>query len=867
MTHNQYTEELQNALRLASMLAKENRHATYSPAHLMRGLLYNEIGLAAFFTTLKEEVDVHYLRDWADIRIELYPKSSYVPEEPTPDFKAQSVMEVADMMAIKLSEDLISPISVFIALCRPDVGFSADQLKSFPLTEKQLLEGLMQVVQANPTAKEDKGGATPIGKKPESSSYLGKYCIDKTAIAREGKLDPIVGRDKEIRMVVEVLCRRSKPNVILTGEPGVGKTALVDGLAQNIILGKVPHILENALLLELDMGALAAGASYKGEVEERMKNIIAEMKQHDKVILFIDEIHALLDGKSASGGGTVSLLKPELARGEITLIGATTNDEFRKIMETEDKAFLRRFEIIRLEEPDEKTAIRMIQNVAPHYERHHNIKADDATVPEAVRLAKRYLKDRYLPDSAIDLIDRTMSAVRLMSETSESEIHDFQEAMQGLVQNEASDLADYKWLYFQLKNRLSPILLAQFLDEQDPEKMETIREIQAYLENMLTTLLEVIKIRKENIDASDIAAVVAHKTGIPIGKIQTQEKEKLLTIESILKKRVVGQDHAIKIISDAILESRSGLNRPGQPIGSFFLLGPTGTGKTELAKSLAEYLFNHESALIRFDMSEFKEEHSAALLYGAPPGYVGYQEGGLLVSKIRQHPYAVVLFDEIEKAHTSVFDVFLQILDEGILHDRLGREGDFSNAIILFTSNIGSEYVVKKFGEGEIPASTQLLEIMGKYFRPEFLGRLTEIAPFAPINEETVELIFDIQVKQLIQSLRKQQDINLEISPEARKQLALEGFTPQYGARPIRGVIRNRLRRPISKMLISGELPSSSTLKITLNEENEEKWDIIPNNKQEPNPAQDNLTESEKPTIVEEENAILQENTNSDTKV
>ncbi len=503
--------------------------------------------------------------------------------------------------------------------------------------------------------------------KPSASNIL-QYCKDKTQQARQQKLDPIIGREGETRQMVEILGRRSKPNVIIAGEPGVGKTALLDGFAQAIVEGRVPEHLQQAVLLELDLGALMAGASYKGEVEDRLKKIIAELKQYEKAILFIDEMHVMLDAKGPMGSGVGNLLKPELARGEITVIGATTLDEYRKIIEPE-QAFNRRFELLQIAEPDLVSSEKMVALLVPHYEAHHNVSVQKEAIPECVRLAKRYIKDKRLPDAALDLLDRTMAAIRMMDETSGQDLAAWEEEYTKLKANtelnEAELLAELSWLHRMLKNKTSPILFGALIDETEVEKIQSAVVFREYLDKILEGLKELSKDKKESVGPMEIAAVVASKTGIPIGKIQTQEREKLLNMEEHLKRRMVGQEHALKIISEAIVESRSGINKAGQPIGSFFLLGPTGTGKTELAKSIAELLFNDEKAMIRFDMSEFKEEHSAALLYGAPPGYVGYEEGGMLVNKIRQQPYSVVLFDEIEKAHQSVFDVFLQIMDEG----------------------------------------------------------------------------------------------------------------------------------------------------------------------------------------------------------
>ena len=481
----------------------------------------------------------------------------------------------------------------------------------------------------------------------------------------------------------------------------------------------------------------------------------------------------------------------------------------------------------------------MISNNAKLYTEHHELSISDDSIREIIRLAKRYLKEKSLPDSGIDLIDRTMSAVKVSKQSLPNDIEslkleflDLQKEIDKKTQDQR--LEELDWFYLSLTNKVSAIVLDQYLDE-DPKNHKTIEEKQA----SIAALLQKIKTHAEKditeVTDSDLAAMVSIITGIPAGKVQTQEKERLLDMEDILRKRVIGQDVAIKTISDAIVESRSGLSKPGQPIGSFFFSGPTGTGKTELAKSLAEFLFNDENAIIRFDMSEFKEEHSAALLYGAPPGYVGYEEGGVLVNKIRQKPYAIVLFDEIEKAHQSVFDVFLQILDEGKLHDRLGKEGDFSNAVILFTSNIGSDFISKTMEKGDVPTSNQLTDIMANYFRPEFLGRITEIVPFAPISEKIAVSIFNLHLKKELLNMAERLGITLEINEETRTYLALNGFSPVYGVRPLKGVIRNQLKRPLAKMIIADEIKPPQVVEIKL-ENNVVKF--IPKLKITSNPEQ-----------------------------
>ncbi|RQO75084.1 type VI secretion system ATPase ClpV [Pedobacter sp. KBW06] len=826
MSLTNISESVKLAIRVAQSLAKEYHNPEFTAAHLLKGLMHKEVGLRQFLSSIGK--DEEYISEWAEVRIEELDKTASAPDEVKGSPEIAKVFEEADHIRIKLGLDLITPVCVLTALCKPTIGFKPDELKSFPIRERELLdlyikdEEIQQVV--SPA-----GGAGKEAKSSGAASALHKYCIDRIALARDGKTDPIIGRDREARMIMEILCRRTKPNVIITGDAGVGKTALVDGFAQDVIADNVPELLKGVQLFELDLGSLIAGASYKGEIEDRLKNILKEIKQFDKAVLFIDEIHTLLDNKGPIGGGVGNLLKPELARGEITVIGATTIDEYRKIIEPE-QAFSRRFEVLQVNEPNEASAIKMLEKLKEKYEDHHQLKIQPDSIPECVRLAKRYMKDRRLPDSAFDLLDRTMAAMKMMNDTSDKVLEELSARLNELetLEEEAETrLADYRWLYSQLMDKVSPVLLGQLTDETQVEAFETIEEYRDYLSKNLAALKLLAAQKTDEVHKQDIASVVSYKTGIPLGKIQAQEKEKLLNMEQFLKRRVVGQDQALRAVSDAILESRSGLNKKGQPIGSFFLLGPTGTGKTELAKSIAEFLFNDEKAMIRFDMSEFKEEHSAALLYGAPPGYVGYEEGGLLVNKIRQQPYSVLLFDEIEKAHPSVFDTFLQILDEGHMHDRLGKEGDFSNSLILFTSNIGSEWIAEQVAKGEIPTSQQLMEIMARHFRPEFLARLSEIVPFAPISEHNVVRIFEIQLKSLIDALDKQ-GIAFEIEPEAVRMLALSGFTPKYGARQLSGVIRNELRRPISKYIISGELKKGNLIVIKKHE-NEERleWEII----------------------------------------
>lgn len=819
-----FSEDIKHIIKIAQAIARENLNTELTPSHLLKALLHKDAGLLNLLKQLNK--DVYYFEEWADVRIENISKTSSFAENISADTALQEVMNEADNIRLKLNKETIEPLHLLAALATPGVGFSYEQLKTFPLKRDELITTAAETDEIQALfGKTSKNGN---GVEASGQHALLKYCIDKSLLAKEGSLDAIIGRDKEIRMMSEILCRRSKPNVLIVGDPGVGKSALVDGFALAIMEGKVPGLMTNARIFELDTGSLVAGASYKGEIEDRLKNIIAEIKQLDKAILFIDEIHALID-KSGSAAGAVNLLKPELARGEITVIGATTIDEYRKFIE-KDEALNRRFELLTVEEPDSDVCFQMMKKIMPYYEKHHSINVPDDTIKETIRLAKRYTKDKRLPDSAIDLADRSMAALRMINDTGAADIKEFKtQYEEWLKEEEVSSsqrsIEEWQWFYSRMKQKISPILWSYYESEKEPAAMKEVEEIKLYLKEAIDALETGTAHTHGELKKSDAAAIISYKTGIPVGKVQTGERERLMNMEEVLKKRVVGQDGAIKAICEAIVESRSGLSKPGQPIGSFFFLGPTGTGKTELAKALAEFLFQDESFMIRFDMSEFKEEHAAALLYGAPPGYVGYEEGGLLVNKIRQKPYSVVLFDEIEKAHASVFDLFLQIMDEGKLHDKLGKEGDFSNAVVIFTSNIGSKFIVDSFNKKEVPSSNQLMEIMTQHFRLEFLGRLTEIIPFAPMTEEMVQNIFRIQSKSLFNSLEKL-GIQLVISDKASKALAKMGFVPEYGARPLNGVIRSQLRKPLSRKIISQEIVQGSTAYLDVDVNDALEWKV-----------------------------------------
>ena len=726
-----------------SFAAEYSSDAVY-PAHLFKAVLHKEAGLVPFLERDLDK-DYYYLQEWADVQMSLAPRAV----RPTTDLQlSEESVDVLDEAVVyqkRFSLEECDAVCLLASLVTPGVGFSFDALKTLPLTAAEICEKMGTT--NNNAAQTSVGTMHALSVIPGSqqnaktSNNLQKYCINKTAEAESGKLSPVIGFEDEISTIYEILGRRTKSNLLITGESGVGKTSLINALAIEISKGNVPTFLKGAVIYEVDLATLGADASYKGEVEDRFKKILNEVKENKNAILLIESIDKLFD-KQGSLYGASSILKQELSRGNVLLLCTSSIDGYTKNIET-DKEFVTKIEKISIDEPNAEDCLDILKGSIQAYENFHGLTIEEDVMVEAIRLAKRYLTEKALPDSAFDLIDRSMAFVKTMNDMSE----------------------------------------------------ETEKH----------TALEI----------SDLSSVVSKQTGIPMGKVQSGERDRLINGESTLKKRVVGQDHAVKTVLDSVFESRSGLNKKGQPMGSFFFLGPTGTGKTELSKALAEFLFEDESSLIRFDMSEFKEEHSVALLYGAPPGYVGYEEGGLLVNKIRQKPYSVVLFDEIEKAHKSVFDLFLQILDEGKLHDRLGRVGDFSNALILFTSNIGSQFIVDAFNEGRIPENNELMDIMQGHFRPEFLARLTEIVPFSPIMPEGVVKIFDIHLNGLLKLL-EEQNIKLIMTDEVKKEIAMKGYNQQYGARPLIGIIRKELRHPLSKLIISGKVQSGDTVQVNI---------------------------------------------------
>ena len=740
------------------------------------------------------------------------------------------------------------------------VNHLVDAMLSMPRTVGGNI--LSQVLKA---VEKEGGGAMPLREElaEEERPALEKYTVDLTEMAREGKLDPVIGRDKEIMQVMEILSRRQKNNPVLVGDAGVGKTAIVEGLAQEIVKGNVPENLKDKRILSLDMGALVAGTKYRGEFEERIKGIIDEVKGRDDVILFIDEIHNLVGAGRAEGSmDAANILKPALARGEFQVIGATTVDEYRKYIE-KDPALERRFHPVWVMEPTPEVTLEILKGLRPRYEEHHGVKITDEALEAAVKLTHRYVQDRKLPDKAIDAIDQAAAKKRLQVLTAQASAEairaEMEETRKALEEaKKAGDEARVKELEERLKDLEGRLAQAQKgkdkaarLDElkerlqaidkeiEEAQKAEDIdRETDLKIEKVKVEkeikLLEKEKGEKEEpevvVTAEDVASVISEWTGIPMNKMLEEERERLLTMEEYLHRRVVGQDEAIKAVCEAIRRARAGVSDPRRPLGSFLFLGPTGVGKTELAKALAEFLFGDEDALIRLDMSEFKEEHSVAKLIGAPPGYVGYEEGGKLTEAVRRKPYSVILLDEIEKAHPRVFDLFLQVLDDGRLTDSHGRTVSFRNCVIIMTSNLGSQYLrdlmsdkalirdPQRFQEAFEAAKRRVLDEVKAYFRPEFLNRIDEVVVFRPLTREELVQIVDLQIEQLRRRLREQ-GVDLVLTQKAKEALAEEGFDPVMGARPLKRAIQREIENKVSELILKGEAKEGCVIEVDHSED------------------------------------------------
>jgi len=824
MISHENNERLAPMLNGAKRTARESRHAQYSAAHLLYASLDKSLGMYRMLEAW--DVDPDYLIDWAEMWVEKHPVSDMPVDYPIADEKSKRVFEEAEKVRLRLGVDHIDPFCILVACITPGIAWSLPQLSSMSLSPEDAMRFLME--RPAPTAENEAQTFYPTSSNgaPTSAQSI-PYC-SKVSDAYIAKGLYVIGRDREIRQMHEAFHRQQETGILIVADAGVGKTALLHGFCHYLSYHH-QEAAEYENILILHVAKLISGCAHAGEVEGRLSKTLDKIRKLDQPIVLIDDIHILLEDKG--GGNQVAYtLNAALSSGGLTIICTTTTESYTKRFEPQE-ALLRKLEVIRIAEPDQATVLKCLEVHRLLLEKHHDLSIADEALLESAKLSKRYFKDRRLPDSAINLLDRTLSATRQANASSAEECQGLIEELTQLKQEQQSGtdpkklLSNLKWLNTQCKAKLSPVLIGQIQNPTDPASIKHPEDYISYLEQILDELNTLAQKPIEHVGLVEVSALVAHSTGIPIGKIQSKEQDKMLKLEDHLRKRVVGQDQAISSLSDAIIESRSGLGAQGKPIGSFFFLGPTGTGKTELAKTLAEFLFNDEQALIRFDMSEFKEEHSAALLYGAPPGYVGYEEGGLLVNKIRQNPYSIVLFDEIEKAHPSVYDIFLQIMDEGHIHDRLGKKGSFVDAIIIFTSNIGSDWIANQFREGVIPPSSKLTEIMAQHFRPEFLGRLTEIVPFGPITQSIVELIFDIQMKKF-HRLLESMDLNLSISSEARSKLAMSGYSDRYGARPVVSVIRNHIRRPISRLLVEGKVQRGMSLQIDLDQDQNLHWTV-----------------------------------------
>ena len=843
MNLNNFTIKSQEAVQQAVQLVTRNNQQAIEPEHLLKAVILTGESVTNFLFQ-KLGVNIPNLNRVLDRQIESLPKVS--GGEPYLSNDANKVLQKAIDYSSKMGDQYVSLEPIILALFTEN-STASRILKDAGVTEKELRQAIEELRKGNKVTSQSA---------EDTYEALSKYAINLNERARSGKLDPVIGRDEEIRRVLQILSRRTKNNPILIGEPGVGKTAIAEGLAHRIVRGDVPKNLKSKQIYSLDMGALIAGAKYKGEFEERLKAVVNEVTKSDgEIILFIDEIHTLVGaGKSEGAMDAANILKPALARGELRSIGATTLDEYQKYFE-KDKALERRFQTVMVEEPSELDTISILRGLKEKYENHHKVRIKDDALIAAVQLSSRYITDRFLPDKAIDLMDEAAARLRLQVDSVPESLDEVSRRIKQLeIEREAikrendtekltqlnKEIADLKEEETKQKaqwqsekeqiNKIqqNKIDIENLKFEADKAEREgdygRVAEIRygkikqkeqeiASLQERLKTMQGAAAMIKEEVDSDDIADVVSRWTGIPVSKMMQSEREKLLHLEEELHKRVIGQDEAISAIADAVRRSRAGLQDPKRPIGSFIFLGTTGVGKTELAKALADYLFDDENMMTRIDMSEYQEKFSATRLIGAPPGYVGYDEGGQLTEAIRRKPYSVVLFDEIEKAHPDVFNILLQVLDDGRLTDNKGRTVNFKNTIIIMTSNLGSSLIRENFDRmtaanpDEVVESTknQVLDLLKKTIRPEFLNRIDDIIMFTPLNQKEIRSIVNLQLNS-VKKMLAENSVTLDFTEAALDLIADKGYDPQFGARPVKRVIQKMVLNELSKELLGGRV-------------------------------------------------------------